>query len=100
MDAFHLEPVPDVDAGGAGRNAGDAVDAVARAFAAHLAAAPRLAAIVVVRDDQRLPIEQRGLPPSIWARDQTGLFTEPGEVRKDESGRHGHDQERDRVLTG
>ena len=60
----------------------------------------RLAAIHVVRDDQRLPVEQHRLPPAVRTGDEARLLAKPGEVEHDRRGGERHDGERRRMLDG
>lgn len=67
LDAFELQPVPDVDAGRADRDALEAVDAVAGRFVGGAGALglldrhARLAAVVAVGDVERPFVGERGL---------------------------------------
>ncbi len=87
VDALHLQPLADVDAGGTGDDAGAAVDAVARRrrgqrqpTVARLGA--RLAAAGIVADDQRAPVEQHGLEAAVRAGDDAHLLAQPAEVEQ------------------
>src|SRR6185369_11081144 len=86
MDAFHLRAIADVDAGGADGDALAALDAIAGPAGLPLfegltiAQRPALfAAFKVVRDDNAVLVEQRGLQAAVRANEGAGLFTEAGE---------------------
>ena len=85
--------------GRAGADAEAAVDAVAGgSVLPSCATAPRLAALRVVADDQRLPVEQHRLEAAVGAGHDAGLLAEVAEVEEHQQGRADHDRERRRVL--
>src|SRR6185369_18062423 len=75
-DALVLQALADVDAGRADLHADAAVDAVALVAALP----PRLAARLVVGDDQRVLVEHRALETRVGAHVQADLFAHPAGV--------------------
>jgi hypothetical protein len=98
VDALHLQPVADVDPGGAGvaTQAPQSTQSpsIARCARFLAALAARLAAVRVVGDDQRLLVEQGRLPAPVRTGDEAGLLAEPGEVEEDSDRRDRHHEER------
>jgi hypothetical protein len=54
----------------------------------------------VVANDQRLPIEQHRLQPTVWACDRAHLLAKPAEVEQHQRGNNHHDAEADWMLGG
>src|SRR5690606_12724605 len=83
-DAFDLQAVTDVDAGGADLDAHGAVDAVAEALGlvvdAFLARTAGLAAARVVGDDQGVLVEHHALEAGIGAHVDAHLLAQPAGV--------------------
>src|SRR5690606_22180378 len=83
-NAFVLQAIPDVDAGGAHLNALFAVNAIAQAQLGRLhsllAVAPGLTPVRIVRHHSGIGIEHDRLETGIWAHIQAYLLTHPAGV--------------------
>ncbi len=83
-DAFHLQPVADVDPGRADLNTACAVDAIPGIRISRFPA--RLTTHGIVTDDDRFIIRQGGLDASVGAEDDAELLAEPCEAEVEGSG--------------
>ncbi len=94
-DAFELEALADVDAGGADLHTAAAVDAVT-GRGSRLAA--RFTAHAVVTDDDRIVVDEHRPEAPVGAHDDAELLAEPREVEIEDAGEGEDEDERPPVL--
>ena len=96
-DAVELEPLPDVDAGRTDHDAAVAVDAGAASGVFRLAS--RLAASLVVTDDEGVVVDEHRLEAAVGAHHDAELLAEDAERDIEQRGRAEHPRERLRMCT-